>query len=79
MFIKDIPLAGLTEIGGITGQDLDAAYKKLENLKKALREIFRKVLDLALLVQTKSESKKIPAEVVGHIVLVGQDNKKRFD
>ncbi|XP_021959017.1 uncharacterized protein LOC110854896 [Folsomia candida] len=77
MFMKDLPVAGLPEHDLIVGRTIGESYKKIQNLKRALRERFRKEY-LANLVQHRSE-KKTPTPEVGDVVLVGQDNKKRFE
>jgi hypothetical protein len=75
MFMRDLPISGLPERELITSKDLQGAYKKIQFLKKALRERFRKEY-LSNLIQMKNETKSTPK--VGDIVLVGFDNKKRF-
>jgi hypothetical protein len=77
MFMKDLPVAGLPELESIGSQNLQQAYKKIVDLKKALSERFRKEY-LALLVEKKNQ-KSCPSPKVGDIVLVGQENKKRYE
>jgi len=74
-FMRDLPIGGLPEAEMIDGASLQAAYQKMCDIKCGLRERFRKEY-LGLLVQKKSEVKSIPK--VGDIVLVGSDNKKRY-
>jgi len=76
MFIKDLPVAGLPERELIVAKDLQNGYKKLQDLKKALQERFRKEY-LGNLVQMKSDN-RVQALEVGDVVLVGADNKKRY-
>ncbi|XP_021947059.1 uncharacterized protein LOC110845007 [Folsomia candida] len=77
MFMKDLPISGLPERDEITSKDLIHAYQKIVNLKKALRDRFRKEY-LGQLVQMKN-NKNSPKPEVGDVVLVGYDNKKRFE
>ncbi|OXA50284.1 Pro-Pol polyprotein [Folsomia candida] len=77
MFMKDLPISGLPERDEITSKDLIHAYHKIVNLKKTLRDRFRKEY-LGQLVQMKN-NKNSPKPEVGDVVLVGYDNKKRFE
>lgn len=77
MFMRDLPVAGLPESDKITRKDLQAAYRKIINLKESLKARFRKEY-LSNLIQKKSEVSTKDVEV-GDVVLVGADNKKRFE
>jgi len=77
MFMRDLPVAGLPERDHIASKDLQGAYMKLSALKTALKDRFRKEY-LSQLVQKGNERKAVVSEI-GDIVLVGHDNKKRYD
>jgi len=77
MFMRDLPISGLPEREAMTQGDLRKAYKKLNALKEALQQRFRKEY-LANLVQRKNERQNKSLEI-GDIVLVGIENKKRFE
>ncbi|XP_021964265.1 uncharacterized protein LOC110859612 [Folsomia candida] len=77
MFMRDLPVFGLPEREAITSRDLQNSYQKLANLRKSLKERFRKEY-LANLIQKKNEQKGPPIEV-GDVVLVGSDNRKRYE
>jgi len=75
-FLRDLPVKGLPEMEAISAEDLQEAHRKISDLKGALKGRFRKVY-LGILIQKKT--KKLIDEVkVGDDVLVGADNKKRF-
>lgn len=76
MFMRDLPIPGLPERELMVSKDYQEGYRKLQMLKKGLKERFRKEY-LSNLVQHRSENCAEPPEV-GDVVLVGQDNKKRF-
>ena len=77
MFMRDLPVTGLPERELITDKDLKIAYSKLQNIRQSLTDRFRREY-LANLVQMKSEK---PCTLLkkGDVVLVGADNKKRYE
>ena len=77
MFMRDLPVGGMPELDVITAKDLQRAYQKVRNLRKALDNRFRKEY-LAQLVQRKNELGEIPLQV-GDTVLIGSENKKRYE
>jgi len=77
MFMRDLPVSGLPERELISSRDLQSSYQKIIDLKRALRERFRKEY-LANLVQRQNEKKTCPPKV-NDVVLVGQENKKRYE
>lgn len=74
--MRDLPIAGLPERELICSKDLQTAHAKVRDIRRALQERFRKEY-LSLLVQKRNE-KTTPDPKVGDVVLVGQDNKKRY-
>jgi len=77
LFMSDIPMACFPERDEMRSRSLQTAYQKLKKIRRALQERFRKEY-LAMLVQPQAE-KGLGTLAVGDIVLVGQDNKKRFE
>ena len=77
MFMRDLPVGGLPERKLVTQKDLQESYRKIRELKEALKARFRKEY-LAQLVQKKNE-KNLPPPRIGDVVLVGADNKKRCE
>jgi len=77
MLMKDNPVSGLPEFDNIQADDLRGAYQKLRGIKEALQARFRKEY-LSQLIQGPG-SDKIREVCVGDLVIVGSDNKKRFE
>jgi len=77
MFMSGIPMSGFPERDELRSKNLQTAYQKLKEIRRALTERFRKEY-LAMIVQRPAE-KGTDLLAVGDIVLVGQDNKKRFE
>jgi len=77
MFMKDLPVSGLPEFDAVGPVELRAAYKKIRDMKEALKARFRKEY-IGQLVQRASE-KRTRAIRIGDLVIVGSDNKKRFE
>jgi hypothetical protein len=61
----------------LSERGLQASYKKMQELHEKLQVRFRKEY-LAQLVQ-RAQEKKTPEPKVGDVVLVGADNKKRYE
>jgi len=76
MFIMDLPHSRFPEATEPTGDQLRGALKSLQQLRNELRIRFRKEY-LATLVH-RGKDKKTEALIVGDIVLVGCDQKKRI-
>ena len=77
MFLRDLPVSGLPEFEEIGAAEVRKAFKRIKALKEALQSRFRKEY-LGQLVQQASEEKRRTVEI-GDLVLVGADNKKRFE
>ena len=77
MFIRPLSTAQFPEGEMINSRELQGRYKKIQELKKDLQARFRKEY-LALLVQ-KAQEKTTPRLKVGDVVLIGSDDKKRFE
>ncbi|OXA46713.1 Pro-Pol polyprotein [Folsomia candida] len=77
MFMRDLPIANFPEGKSIGASELRGAYGKMQTIKEGLQARFRKEY-LGILVQKNSESKSRTPQV-GDIVLVGSENKKRFE
>lgn len=77
MFLKGTKMTRFPEAEQITGKDLQIRYKIMKKLQVDLQARFRKKY-LGQLVQ-KANDKKTRAPQIGDIVLVGADNKKRFE
>jgi hypothetical protein len=77
MFMRDLPLAGLPEGEAIGATQLRENKMKIRNLRKSLNNRFRKEY-LSQLVQNKNEVKASPPQV-GDVVLVGSNDRKRFE
>ncbi|OXA42875.1 hypothetical protein Fcan01_22293 [Folsomia candida] len=77
MFMRDLPIACFPEGKEIGANELCGSYNKMQAIKEGLQARFRKEY-LGILVQKKSETKSRPPQV-GDIVLVGSENKKRFE
>ncbi|XP_021952076.1 uncharacterized protein LOC110849008 [Folsomia candida] len=77
MFLKGTKMTRFPEVEKVTGKELQARYKHVKKLQQDLQARFRKEY-LAELVQKASE-KKTPDPIVGDVVLVQVDNKKRVE
>ncbi|OXA43305.1 uncharacterized protein LOC110858916 [Folsomia candida] len=77
MFLKGTKMTKFPEAEHITGTELQIRYKVMRKLQLDLQARFRKEY-LGQLVQKASE-KKTRDPKIGDIVLVGADNKKRFE
>lgn len=77
MFMKGTKMTRFPEAEYITGRDLQVRFKYIKNLQVNLQTRFRKEY-LGQLVQKKHE-KRTTDPKVGDIVLVGADNKKRWE
>ncbi|XP_021943783.2 uncharacterized protein LOC110842357 [Folsomia candida] len=77
MFLKGTKMSRFPEVEFMTGRELQIRFKQIKKLQLQLQTRFRKEY-LAELVQRASE-KKTPDPKIGDIVLVGADNKKRWE
>jgi hypothetical protein len=77
MFTRTVLLSRFPESQEISPRELQKRFKWVQDLKKDLQARFRKEY-LALLVQKGSERKSDPPKV-GDVVLVGSDDRKRFE
>lgn len=77
MFLKGTKMARFPEVEHVSGKDLQLRFKYVRKLQVDLQNRFRKEY-LGQLVQKRGE-KKTKDPQVGDIVLVGADNKKRFE
>ena len=77
MFMKGTRNVSFPEGVEISSRELQSQYKRVKILQKDLQARFRKEY-LSMLVQ-KSKEKKTALPQIGDVVLVGADNKKRFE
>jgi len=77
MFTRTISQVKFPEGEEISSQVLQKRFRRVQELKKDLQARFRKEY-LSLLVQKARERKSKPP-AVGDVVLVGSDDKKRFE
>jgi hypothetical protein len=77
MFTRTIVFTQFPEPDKITSRKLETRFKVMQDLEKDLQARFRKEY-LSMLVQKAAERKTKPPEV-GDMVLVGSDDKKRFE
>jgi len=77
MFMKDLPVDGFPEGEQMHAGNLRENYQKIRSLRRALNNRFRKEY-LSQLVHVKNERKNQPP-VVGDVVLVGSNDRKRFE
>ena len=76
--MHDLEGRTITSLDFINGEHLKQRFKYVQKLREGLRGRFQKEY-LNLLVHTGKRIKEIRPVKVGEIVLVGQDNLKRFD